>query len=110
MQGVKTNWLEHWKEHNPIKKVTVKVYTENIQAVFFSDKKIFKMKKLYNPHNNVVYVLKKMTNVEVPEGRLFSKTEAFPKQIMVSAVVLKAGNTSGFFCWTKYKSKWEVLL
>ena len=50
----------------------------------FSDEKIFKVKQLYNWHNDMVYVPKKMRKVEVPEERLFCKIEAFPKQIMVS--------------------------
>ena len=46
----------------------------------------------------MAYVLKKMTKVEVPEERIFYETEAFPKQIMVSAAMSKAGKTSTFFC------------
>ena len=49
--------------------------------------------QLCNSYNDVVYVPKKMRKVEVPEERLFYKTEASPKQIMVSAVILKAGET-----------------
>ena len=45
----------------------------------------------------MAYVLKKMTKVEVPEERIFYETEAFPKQIMVSAAMSKAGKTSIFF-------------
>ena len=46
----------------------------------------------------MAYVLKKMTKVEVPEERIFCETEAFPKQIMVSVAMSKAGKTSTFFC------------
>ena len=49
--------------------------------------------QLCNSYNDVVYVPKKMRKVEVPEERLLYKTEASAKQIMVSAVILKAGET-----------------
>ena len=45
----------------------------------------------------MAYVLKKMTKVEVPGERIFCETEAFPKQIMVSVAMSKAGKTSTFF-------------
>ena len=65
---------------------------KTLQTAFFSHENIFKVKKLYNAHNDVVYVPKKMRNVEVPEE--FGETEAFPKQIMVSVVISKVGKTS----------------
>ena len=57
----------------------------------------FKVKKLYNSHNDVVYVPKKIRKVETPEKRLFCEIEAFPKQTMVSEVIPKTGKTSIFF-------------
>ena len=44
----------------------------------------------------MVYVLKKMRKVEMPEERLLYETEAFPKQIMVSVAISKAAKTSIF--------------
>ena len=57
----------------------------------FSDERILKMKKFCNSHNNVVYVRKKMKKVEVPDEILFYKTEAFPKEKLVSVEIWKAG-------------------
>ena len=62
--------------HDPLKKATVKAYSKR---AFFSDEQIFKVKQLYNSHNDVVYVPKKMRKVEVPEERLYCKMEDFPK-------------------------------
>ena len=53
---------------------------KTLETPFFSDKKIFKVKQLYNSHNNVVYVPKRMRKVEAPEERLFCEIEALPKQ------------------------------
>ena len=39
---------------------------KTLQTAFFSEKNIFKVKKLYNSHNDVVDVLKKMRKVKVP--------------------------------------------
>ena len=64
---------------------------------FFSDEKIFKLKQFDNSHNDVVYVQKKLRKVHVPEERLFSKTEVFLKQIMLSVGISKADKTSIFF-------------
>ena len=37
------------------------MYTQKtLETAFFCDEKTFKMKQLYNSHNDVVYVLKKM--------------------------------------------------
>ena len=73
------------------RKLLSKNIQKTLQSVFFSDKKIFKVKQLFNSYNDVVYVKRKMGKVDVPEERLFCETEAFPKQIMVSVVVSKAG-------------------
>ena len=62
---------------------------KTLKTGFFSDQKIFKVKQLYNPHNDVVYLLKKIRKVEVPEERFFSEIEAFSKQIIVSVAILK---------------------
>ena len=45
------------------------------------------MKKFCNSHNNVVYVRKKMKKVEVPDEIVFYKTEAFPKEKLVSVEI-----------------------
>ena len=37
------------------------------------------VKQLYNSHNDLIHVLWKMREVEVPEERLFCETEDFPK-------------------------------
>ena len=79
MQGANTYWFEHYKAHDPFKKDNVKVYSENITTAFFSDEKIFKVKQLYNSHNDMVRVSKKLRKVEEPEVRLFCEIEAFPK-------------------------------
>ena len=72
-------------------------YTQKtLKTAFFSDKKIFKEKELCNSHNNFVYVLKKVRKVEMTEERLFRKIEGFPKQIMVSVAISKAGKTTTF--------------
>ena len=72
-------------------------YTQKtLQTAFFSDEKMFKMEKLYNSHNEVVYDPKEMRKVEVPKERLFYDIEAFPKQAMASATTSKAGKTSIF--------------
>ena len=72
-------------------------YTQKtLQTAFFSDEKMFKMEKLYNSHNEVVYDPKEMRKVEVPKERLFYDIEAFPKQAMASAMTSKAGKTSIF--------------
>ena len=65
------------KAHDPFKKVTVNVYSENITNIFKVN--IFKVKQLYNSHNDAVYVPKKMRKLEVPEGKLFCEIEASPK-------------------------------
>ena len=58
-------------------------YTQNtLQAAFSIDEKIFKVKQWYNSHNNVVYVLKKMRKVDVPEEKLICKIKVFFKQII----------------------------
>ena len=51
----------------------------------------------------MVYTLKKMKKVEVPEEKLFCKIEAFPKQIIISVAIMKAG-------WVEYKGKCKVFL
>ena len=48
-------------------------YTQKTLTAFFSDEKIFKMKKLYNSYNDVVYVQQKMRKVEVLEENFFCK-------------------------------------
>ena len=42
----------------------------------------------------MVHVPKKMRNVEVPDERLFCDIEAFHKEMMVYAAILKAVKTS----------------
>ena len=79
------------------KKLLSKYTQKTFQTAFFNDKKIFKLKQLYNSHNDVLHVLKKMGKVELPKERLFYENEAFFKQIMVSVVVWKAFKTSIFF-------------
>ena len=81
-----------------LKKVTVKVYSEKITNCILSQRK----DSGTNSHDDVVYVPKKIRKVEVPEERLFCETEAFPKEIMVSVVIVKAGKTSTILL-TKYK-------
>ena len=76
------------------RKLLSKFAQKTLQTAFFSDEKIFKVNKLYNSHNNVVYVRKKMRKVEVPRERLFCKTEDFTKKKMVSVAILKAGKTN----------------
>lgn len=51
----------------------------------------------------MVYTPKKMKKVEVSKERLFCKIEAFPKQIIISVAIMKAG-------WIEYKGKCEVFL
>ena len=51
------------------------------------------VKQLYNSHNDLIHVLWKMREVEVPEERLFCEIEDFPKQITVSVVISKTGKT-----------------
>ena len=51
------------------------------------------VKQLYNSHNDLIHVLWKMREVEVPEERLFCEIEDFPKQIIVSVVISKTGKT-----------------
>ena len=60
-------------------------------------KNIFKVNQIYNSHNNLVHVPKKMGKVEVPEQKLFFKILAFPKETLVSVVTSKAGKTSNFY-------------
>ena len=43
-------------------------------------KRNFKVEELYNLHNDVVYTLKKMKKVEVPEEKLFAKLKLFPSK------------------------------
>ena len=95
---VKNLLIRTLKVHDPFKKVTVKVYSENItNCIFLVTKRYFKLKQFDNSHNDVVYVQKKLRKVHVPEERLFSKTEVFLKQIMLSVGISKAGKTSIFF-------------
>ena len=75
------------------RKLLSKYTQKTLQTAFFGDEKIYKAKQLYNSHNDVVNAPKKMRKVEVPEERLFCKTEAFPKQVTVSVAILKAGKT-----------------
>ena len=51
------------------------------------------VKQLYNSHNDLIHVLWKMREIEVPEERLFCEIEDFPKQIIVSVVISKTGKT-----------------
>ena len=51
------------------------------------------MKQPYNSHNDVVNASKKMRKVEVPEERLFCKTEAFAKQVTVVELNAKVNFT-----------------
>ena len=51
------------------------------------------VKQLYNSHNDLIHVLWKMREVEVPEERLFCEIEDFPKEIIVSVVISKTGKT-----------------
>ena len=72
-------------------------YTQKtLQITFFSDKNLFKVKQLYNSHDYMVNIPKKMMKAGVPEERLFCETKAFLKQIMLSVGVSKAGKTSIF--------------
>ena len=74
------------------RKLLPKFTQKILQTAFLGDEQIFKVKQLYNSHNDVVYVPKKRRKVEVPEERLFCETEAFPKQIIVSVAISKTGN------------------
>ena len=65
---------------------------KTLQTGFFRDQKIFKVKQLYNPHNDAVYLLKKIRQVEVPEERFFNEIEAFSKQIIVSVAILETND------------------
>ena len=78
------------------------------QTAFLGKEMIFKMNQLYNSHDDVVYAPKKMRKKEVPEKRLFCETEEFPKQILVSVAILKAGKTS-IFLLKRIQSKFEIL-
>ena len=45
--------------YDPFKKVTVKVYSQNITNCII-DKKVFKVKQLYNSHSDVVLYSKEI--------------------------------------------------
>ena len=69
------------------RKLLSKYTRKTLQTAFFSDENIFKVKQLYNSHNDVDNVPKKMRKVEVPDERLFCEIEAFPKQIMIPVAI-----------------------
>ena len=52
------------------RKLLPRYIQKTLQTAFCSDKKILKVKQLYNSHNDVIDVPKKMRNVVVPEERL----------------------------------------
>ena len=72
------------------------MYTQKkLQTAFFSGEKIFKLKQLYNSHNDVLNVLKEMRGKkEMSKKMFFCKIEVFLKRIMVKLV--KAGESSLF--------------
>ena len=96
------------------RKLLPKYTHKTLRTTFFSGKKTFKVKQLYNSYNDVIYVPKKMGKLEMLEERLFCKTEAHFKQIIVSVAISKAGKTSHFFAElnTKVNTKYyfNVLL
>ena len=56
------------------RKLLSKCSQKTLQIAFFSGENIVKVKQLYNSHNDVGYVLKKMRKVELSEERLFCET------------------------------------
>ena len=70
---------------------------KKLEKAFFSDEKIFKVKQQYNTKNDVFYVPKGTLKKDVPDKRLHREQSGFPKQIMVSVAVSKAGKTSVLF-------------
>ena len=75
------------------RKLLSKYTQKTLQTAFFGDENIFKVKQPYNSHNDVVNAPKKMRKVEVPEERLFCKTEAFAKQVTVVELNAKVNFT-----------------
>ena len=74
------------------------VYTRKVlETAFFSDEKIFKVNQLYNSQNDRVYAPKSQLKRDVDPARLLRENAGFPKQVMVSVGISKAGKTSIFF-------------
>ena len=68
-----------------------------LDSAFFSDEKIFKVNQLYNRKNDVVYAPKRIKMSEVSEERILREQAGFPKKVMVSVGISKAGKTSILF-------------
>lgn len=94
------------------RKLLPKYTHKTLRTTFFSGKKTFKVKQLYNSYNNVIYVPKKMGKLEMLEERLFCKPEALFKQIIVSVATSKAGKIFFVESNTKVNAKYcfNVLL
>ena len=77
----------------------LKIYVEETRDlfVFFSNEKIFKVKQQYNSKNYVFYIPKKMRKKDVSDERLLREHSGFPKKVMVSLAISKAGKTSVIF-------------
>lgn len=74
------------------------LYTRDVlETSFFSDEKIFKVKQLYNTKNDVVYAPKRQKKSEVSDERIIREQQGFPKKVMVSVGISKAGKTSIIF-------------
>ena len=76
----------------------LRIFTrEVLETAFFSDEKIFKVKQLYNSKNDVVYASKRIKKSEISEDRVIREQAGFPKKLMVSVGISKAGKTSIIF-------------
>ena len=60
MQGAKKRMIRS-------SKLPSKFTQKTFQTAFFGDEQIFKVKQLYNSHNDAVYVRKERRKVEEPE-------------------------------------------
>ena len=80
------------------KRMLTRYYSKNVlETAFFSDEKIFKVKKLYNTKNDVVYASKRLKKSEISEERIIREQQGFPEKVMVSVGISKAGKTSVIF-------------
>ena len=57
----------------------------------------FKVTQLYNSQNERVYAPKDQHKADVSDERMLCRQSGFPRQVMVSVVISKAGKSSIFF-------------
>ena len=96
VKGQKLTPADKGKRVKRAKKLLSHLTISQLKKTFFTDEKLFKLADPCNVQNNRVYAPRGQKK-NITEERLYVERQAFPKSVMISAVISKLGKMSIHF-------------